>query len=313
MILQGMRRRAQLDRLLTLMIVTSLPIAFYGLLQRLQLDPLPWGGDTVERVAGNMGNSIFIAAYLVIIFFITVYRIADSLASILQSDQPRWSDVVRAACYIIVALFNAIVVLILAGSRGPQLGWLVGVLFVMLLLAQLVRRRKARLRLTAGLIGLGIAGLAFLYFINVTRNDPNYEWLRQFPLFRRLSTVFTTQEGTNAVRVLIWEGAAELILPHDPIAGPDGTPDAFNAIRPLVGYGPESMYVAYNRFYPPMLANFEARNASPDRSHNETWDALVITGLLGLLAYMFLFGSVLFYGCRWIGLIASRFELGYSS
>ncbi|PJF48189.1 MAG: hypothetical protein D6709_03815 [Chloroflexi bacterium] len=310
MILQGMRRRAQLDRLLTLMIVTSLPIAIYGLLQRLQLDPLPWGGDTVERVAGNMGNSIFIAAYLVIVFFITVFRIADSFASILRSDQPRWSDVVRAACYIVVALLNAVVVLILAGSRGPQLGWLVGVLFVMLLLAQLVRRRKARLQLTVGLIGLGIAGLAFLYFINVTRNNPNYDWLRQFPLLRRLSTVFTTQEGTNAVRVLIWEGAANLVLPHDPITGPDGTPDAFNAIRPLVGYGPESMYVAYNRFYPPMLANFEARNASPDRSHNETWDALVITGLLGLLAYMFLFGSVLFYGFRWIGLIASRFEAG---
>ncbi len=308
MILQGMRRRAQLDRLLTLMIVTSLPVAIYGLLQRLQLDPLPWGGDTVERVAGNMGNSIFIAAYLVMAFFITFYRIADSFASILQSEQPRWSDAGRAACYILIALFNAIVVLILAGSRGPQLGWLVGVLFVVLLLAQLVRRQKARLQLTVGLIGLGIAGLAFLYFINVTRNDPNYEWLRQFPLFRRLSTVFTTQEGTNAVRVLIWEGAANLVAPHDPIARPDGTPDAFNAIRPLVGYGPESMYVAYNRFYPPALANFEARNASPDRSHNETWDALVITGVFGLLAYMFLFGSVLYYGFRWIGLIASRFE-----
>lgn len=308
MILQGMRRRAQLDRLLTLIIITSLPVAIYGLLQRLQLDPLPWGGDTVERVAGNMGNSIFIAAYLVMAFFITFYRIADSFASILQSDQPRWSDVVRAACYILVALFNAIVVLILAGSRGPQLGWLVGVLFVVLLLAQLVRRQKARLQLTVGLIGLGVAGLAFLYFINITRNDPNYEWLRQFPLFRRLSTVFTTQEGTNAVRVLIWEGAADLVAPHDPIARPDGTPDAFNAIRPLVGYGPESMYVAYNRFYPPALANFEARNASPDRSHNETWDALVITGVFGLLAYMFLFGSVLYYGFRWIGLIASRFE-----
>ena len=310
MILQGMRSRAQLNRLLTVMIITSLPIAIYGLLQRLQLDPLPWGGDTVERVAGNMGNSIFIAAYLVMVFFITLYRIADSFAAVFRSEQPRWSDVVRAGCYILVALSNAIVVLILAGSRGPQLGWLAGVLFFALLFVQLVRRRRIRLQLTVGMIALGIAGLAFLYFLNITRNDPNYEWLRQFPLFRRLSTVLTTQEGTNAVRVLIWEGAANLVLPHDPIARPDGTPDALNAIRPLVGYGPESMYVAYNRFYPPTLANFEARNASPDRSHNETWDALVITGLLGLLAYMFLFGSVLYYGFRWIKLIASRFEAG---
>jgi tetratricopeptide (TPR) repeat protein len=303
-----MRTRAQLDRLLTVIIITSLPIAMYGLLQRLQLDPLPWGGDTVERVAGNMGNSIFIAAYLVMTFFITLYRIADSFTAIFQSDQPKWSDVVRAACYILITLFNAIVVLVLAGSRGPQLGWLGGLLFFALLLVQLIRRRKTRLVLTVSMVGVGIAGLAFLYFLNVTRNDPAFDFLRQFPLFRRLGTVLTTSEGTNAVRVLIWEGAADLVSPHDPITKPDGSPDAFNAIRPLVGYGPESMYVAYNRFYPPQLANFEARNASPDRSHNETWDSLVITGVFGFLAYLFLFGSVLFYGFRWVGLIASRFE-----
>ncbi|MBO9344428.1 MAG: O-antigen ligase family protein, partial [Chloroflexi bacterium] len=262
MILQGMRQRAQVERLLTVMILNSLPISIYGILQRLQLDPLPWGGDTVERVAGNMGNSIFIAAYLVMTFFVTLYRIADSFVAVFRSSQPRWADVVRAAGYILIAIANAIVVLILAGSRGPQLGWLGGLMFFALLMVQLIRQRKLRFGLTLAMIAAGIAGLGFLYLINVTRNDQSFDWLRQFPLFRRLSTVLTTEEGTNAVRVLIWEGAAKLVLPHDPIEQPDGTPDPFNAIRPLVGYGPESMYVAYNRFYPPRLANFEARNAS---------------------------------------------------
>jgi tetratricopeptide (TPR) repeat protein/O-antigen ligase len=308
LILQGMRSRQQVDRLITTIIITSLPIAIYGLLQRLQLDPLPWGGDTVERVAGNMGNSIFIAAYLVMTFFLTLYRITDSFAAIFRSEQPKWSDVIRAGCYILIALFNAIVVLILAGSRGPQLGWLGGLLFFVLLLVQVIRRRKVRLGLTVGMIGVALVGIGFLYFLNVTRDDPRFEGLRAFPLFKRLSTVVQTTDGTNAVRVLIWEGAANLVAPHEPIQRPDGTPDAFNAIRTLIGYGPESMYVAYNRFYPPQLANFEARNASPDRSHNETWDSLVITGVVGFLAYLFLFGSVLYYGFRWIGLIANRRE-----
>jgi tetratricopeptide (TPR) repeat protein/O-antigen ligase len=308
LILQGMRSRAQVDRLITTIILTSLPIAIYGLLQRMQIDPLPWGGDTVERVAGNMGNSIFIAAYLVMTFFLTLYRITDSFAAIFRSEQPKWSDVVRAGCYIVIALFNAIVVLILAGSRGPQLGWLGGLMFFVLLLVQVIRRRKVRLGLTVGMIGVALVGIGFLYFLNVTRDDPRYEGLRAFPLFKRLSTVVQTTDGTNAVRVLIWEGAANLVMPHDPIQRPDGSPDPINAIRPLIGYGPESMYVAYNRFYPPTLANFEARNASPDRSHNETWDSLVITGVAGFLAYLFLFGSVLFYGFRWIGLIATKSE-----
>lgn len=308
MVLQGLRTRAQLDRLITTIIITSLPIAIYGLLQRLQIDPLPWGGDTVDRVAGNMGNSIFIAAYLVMTFYLTLYRITDSFAAIFRSEQPKWSDVVRAGCYILIALFNAIVVLILAGSRGPQLGWLGGLLFFVLLLVQVIRRRKVRLGLTVGMIVVAVAGIGFLYFLNVTRTDPRFQTIRNFPLFGRLSSVMQTTDGTNAVRVLIWEGAANLVVPHEPIQRPDGSPDPFNIVRPLIGYGPESMYVAYNRFYPPRLANFEARNASPDRSHNETWDSLVITGGIGFLAYLFLFGSVLFYGFRWIGLIASKAE-----
>ena len=36
--------------------------------------------------------------------------------------------------------------------------------------------------------------------------------------------------------------------------------------RNYIGYGPEALYVAFNRFYPPDLAHYEARNASPDRA-----------------------------------------------
>src|SRR4029453_12560388 len=128
--------------------------------------------------------------------------------------------------------------------------------------------------------------------------------MKTLPFFGRLSSVIQTDSGTNAVRVLIWDGDVKLVSPHPALQiPPDMRPDAFNPIRLLVGYGPESMYVAYNPFYPPVLAHFEARNASPDRSHNETWDSLVITGVVGFLTYMFLFGSFFYYGLTWIGMI----------
>ena len=76
-----------------------------------------------------------------------------------------------------------------------------------------------------------------------------------------------------------------------------------------LGDGPESMYVAYNRFYPPELGHFEKRNASPDRSHNETFDALVTTGGVGTLVYLLLFGSIFYYGFRWLGLMRKRWQL----
>ena len=85
-----------------------------------------------------------------------------------------------------------------------------------------------------------------------------------------------------------------------------GSQDAINLLRPLVGYGPEAMWVAFNRFYPPDLAHIEARNASPDRSHNETWDSLVVTGILGFVAYMAVFISIFYWALRWLGLIVHR-------
>ncbi len=307
MIIQGMRTRVQLDRLINLIIITSLPIAIYGLIQRASVDPLPWGGDVTERVAGNMGNAIFIAAYLVMTFFLTVGKIAEAFGSVLTTNEARVSDVIRAAGYILIALLNAYIVLILAGSRGPQLGWLAGLFFIVLLLIQLVRRQKLRLGLTLGYLAAGLVGLGFFFMLNFN-HSALFDKLREFTLFSRLSSVMQTEGGTNAVRVLIWEGDVKLVQPHAPLSFPDGRVDVFNAIRPLVGYGPESMYVAYNPFYPTDLAHFEARNASPDRSHNETWDSLVITGLVGFLAYMFLFGSFFYFGFKWIGLLASRFE-----
>jgi tetratricopeptide (TPR) repeat protein len=64
--------------------------------------------------------------------------------------------------------------------------------------------------------------------------------------------------------------------------------------------------MAYNPFYPPELGHIEKRNASPDRSHNETWDALVISGAFGLIAYLGVFGAVFYFGLKWLGLIASK-------
>jgi hypothetical protein len=117
--------------------------------------------------------------------------------------------------------------------------------------------------------------------------------------------VLDKEESTSKVRLLIWQGAIDMIVPHPPLEKPDGSADKLNWARPLIGYGPESMYVAYNRFYPPELAHYEKRNASPDRSHNETFDSLVTTGLIGFSVYMWLFASVFYHGFRWLGVIAA--------
>lgn len=316
MMLTNLRTRDQVSRLLHTVILTSLSISIYGIVQHAGLDPLPWGGNVRERVAANMGNAIFVAAYLIMAVFLTLERLLNSLTAMLSSDRGGLSDSLRAGGYLFILVVQVIAI-IYTQSRGPWMGLAAGLyVFAMLGLLLLARWAAQRKQVPAGLgwltrhlrsawlalIGLTVAGLLLL----VTLNVPNGPLARVCDqrYVSRLCTVFSTTEGTNAVRVLIWEGVADMMLaPHAPIQQPDGTPDALNALRPLVGYGPESMWVVYNRFYPPELAHYESRNASPDRSHNETFDTLVRGGLFQFAAQLVLYSAIFYYALRWLGLL----------
>ena len=336
--LQGLRTREQIERVVTVAILVSLPISLYGILQHYGLDPLPWAADVTGRVAANMGNSIFVAAYLIMVVPLTLARVVESFSDILADEESVTSNMVLATCYVFI-LAAQLICIFFSQSRGPLMGLLAGLFsFVLLSLIMLRQRAGDRTSLnlsdvvkataTAGLsiltgfvtvIGLlvifrkgrkwlwlawiiqALGVLAFLIVFNLP-GSPIASW-RDLPYIGRLGRVFETETGTGLVRVLIWEGVLEMMAPHEPIQYPSGQPDSLNPLRPLIGYGPESMYVAYNRFYPPDLAHAESRRASPDRSHNETFDALVITGLVGFIVYMLLFGSIFYYGYRWLGLI----------
>ena len=317
-ILTHLRTRSQIDRLLHAVIITSLPIAIYGIIQNAGLDPLPWGGDVVERVAANMGNAIFVAAYLIMAVFLTLDRLLNSLVALLKSESSELGDALRAGAYLFVLIVQLIAI-VYTQSRGPQLGLAAG-LYVFLLLGLLLlarwgasqERGPALLRWLSAhvrgawsaLIGLTVASLVFLVVLNIPGGP--LKGVCEVRYVGRTCTLFSLNEGTNAVRALIWEGVIDMMSPHAPLQTPDGQPDAFNILRPLAGYGPESLWVAFNRFYPPELGRFEARNASPDRSHNETFDALARGGLIQFAAEIFLFASVFYYALRWLGLIRDR-------
>jgi tetratricopeptide (TPR) repeat protein/MFS family permease len=307
-ILQGLRSRAQLDRLLTVIILNSLPIALYGLVQRNQLDPLPWGGDVTRRVASNMGNAIFVAAYMIMAAPPTLSRVVDAFRSILTDEDTGAADMLRAAVYIFTFLVQLIAIWY-TKSRGPLMGLLAG-LGIWVMLGFLALRRVLNRRLWRG-IWIGVLATVLLVaavFFLINPGGPLHEWALDTPL-NRVARVLEYESGTGMVRNLIWQGSLDMLLPHEPIwyppteAHPEGRSDPFNILRPLVGYGPESMYVGYNPFYPPLLGHYESRTASPDRSHNETMDSWVTTGLLGFAAYLWLFGSVFTWGLRWLGFL----------
>ncbi len=315
LLLSHLRKPEQLYRLLYAIILTSLPISLYGVWQRLGQDPLPWGGDVTRRVAANMGNPIFVSAYLIMAFFPTLERLTDAFARMWNVEEGNVGDAILAGCLLFILIVQLVTSIFLSQSRGPFLGWLAGVyVFTLLGLiafgrwAWATERVPARVRallrwVWATPILLAVLLGGFLILFNLP-NSP-LAALRQESGLGRLGTMLDLETGTNRVRTLIWQGAVRMIAPHPPLAYPDGTVDRFNVLRPLIGYGPEAMWVAYNPFYPPDLAHLEARNASPDRAHNETFDALITTGLFGFLAYFALFTSIFYYSLRWLGFIRS--------
>lgn len=333
-VLAYLRTREQLNRVLTVIVITSLPIAMYGLLQHHGLDPLPWQGDVTTRIASTMGNAIFLGAYLIMVIPLTLGRLLEALARI-TSENPMASGrretaalalfvAAQVAAWALLSFSQAVfvalialslglllarighrslaataqasvcgltlsvqlVALLFSGSRGPQVGLMAGLVLFALLAVAVARRRL----LALGLVTTGVALLGLLIVMNLPASP--LSGVRSLPYVGRLGRLAELDQGTGKVRTLIWEGAVAL-LRSDPL-------------RAVIGYGPESMAVVYNRYYPAELAQYESRTASPDRAHNETFDALITTGILGLSAHLALFVSALLHGLTSLGMVPDR-------
>jgi len=365
--MSALRREEQWRRLQYTLILVGLGVALYGIIQHYRLDPLPWGGDTVIRIAGNMGNAIFLAAWLIMAVPLTIERLITASRKMLLDEHGTVSDALMAGALLFVLIIQLLAILF-TQSRGPWIGLAMGLYVFGLLLLTSLRQQTGGQRgmkgrdillgvgmgllglavLAAGLIAMGklsglVGGLILLaalgaalalYLVPLFRKT-GWRWLwlsfitqsviaallivmlnlspsfipgfRDIPYVGRLSQLMDFETGTGRVRVLIWQGVVDMMLkPHGPLEFPDGHTDALNPVRPLIGYGPEAMWVAYNHFYPPELGELEHRNASPDRSHNETFDSLVSTGILGFLAYIALFFSIFYFSLKWLGLIADK-------
>ncbi|MFV9504172.1 MAG: hypothetical protein AB4911_06360 [Oscillochloridaceae bacterium umkhey_bin13] len=431
-LLAVVRQREQIERIITITLATSVAVAGYGVMQHFSLDPLPWRGDVITRVASTMGNSIFVAAYMIMVVPPALYRLFASLSDARQAPPaakpqtewlwlltrgllfggglllmlamlkfgavirvadhrywwllpgaisvttalwwlltiglgrgeqrtPFWPGVLALGYVFIFSIqfalssgsgvqalatdgtaaraqdwwlwLGAAIVLLTAGyglalslprmpiqpsmlalrveavaaglitlllgvaivfsqSRGPWLGLGAGLfIFFTLLLWQALRHAQAQQLLNqvrlfrsllAGWVVLALAAAAFLVVFNLS-DAPVFNQLRELPYLGRMGRLLEVDEGTGLVRRLIWvgdehAGGAVALISSDPV-------------RAVIGWGPESMFVAFNPHYPPSLANIEARGASPDRAHQALLDDLATRGLLGLLSYTFLLGS----------------------
>lgn len=283
------RERGQVERVVTVILLSSVPPSVYGVCQHFGLEPIRWAIDTQARVIGTAGNAIFIGAYVMMVVPLTLTRLIEQIGIVRGTNASSPSER-RAAAALLLAyaglLILQLLTLVYSESRGPFLGLAAGLTcFFVVYAAQ--RRRRA---LTAATIAVIAAAGLFLVVFNVP-GSPIAAW-RSLPYVGRMGQLLEVGGGTGKVRVLIWEGATRLLAAH---------PE-----RLLLGHGPDTMFLVYPPFYPPELSYYERRGVTPDRSHNESFDVLIMTGAAGLVAGLVVYLTLFVHALGWLGMVSNR-------
>lgn len=306
-----LRTRAQWDRLLDVAIAASLPVCAYGIAQASGLETLSWTrAYQAWRISTTLGNPIFAGSYLVLVLPVTL----GALLSV-RSRRGAAGRAARLAVYG-TAAGTQVAALVLTGSRGPWLAAAVAAGAFALLIAAIRGRR----RLAGAALAAGALGLAFVALLNVPGGP--LERLRNTPALGRLAHLFSGRDQANPgdrARVLVWQGALRLVRLPAPIVIPGDGPDGAASLRPVVGFGAETMQDVFGAVYDPAFEQAERRNPDisaegvstfstriPDRSHNETLDSLVTGGALGLTVFLALAAAAQLTGLRALGLLGDR-------
>lgn len=204
------------------------------------------------RLDATLGNSAYLAVYMLFGFFYTV---------LLWVDATRGSA--RRYWYPLCALIQ-LFVLYKTATRGAILG----VLFGLFVTSILIWFRGKEYPLARRIAGISIA--AVLLVVGIFFVARNTSFVQTSPVLSRFAAI-SLSERTTESRLIIWRMSLKGFAEH-----------------PLFGWGPENYSVVFNKYYDPHLWRQEPWF---DRSHNVLIDWLVMTGLVGALFYLSLYGA----------------------
>ena len=358
------RSRIQVERIISVLIFTSLPISIYALAQHYGPDPMPWKGNVGARCVSTLGNAVFLGAFEVMVFFPTLARVFSSLREEKNHNTGTW----KASIYSVIA-FLQLLSTFHSKSRGPILGLMAGLVFFAVIWFRIFRGpgfkvwTKDLLRLASSLlIGVG-AGMSIAFaakyladqeaifsaqyliwpaaallggvgaFLSAGKNRSALLSIAALSLFlafsvglcsscihfvhlehpkapqeneveeERESDVWKTvrRQGTMEVRVAVWEGYIDIFFSSQPLLqvtsleNQEVEENPLGFLRPVFGFGQETVGTAFRQRYPLRLLKRLPPSETADRAHNDIMTRLAATGIFGLAAYLWMFGTMLAY------------------
>jgi O-antigen ligase/Flp pilus assembly protein TadD len=211
---------------------------------------------SADRIDGTLGNATYLAAFMMLSVFITFYL------------WMKGNSFAQAKYLYISAIILQIITIFLTATRGTLIA-VIGGLFLAVILMAILEPKKKALRWAVGGTLVAIA-----IFVTIVFGFKESSVVQETVALRRLSEI-SLDSGTVLARFLNWG-------------------IAWGAIKesPLLGYGQGNYGVVFD-------TNYDARMWSQeqwfDRVHNLFFDWLIAAGFLGLISYLSIIASALYY------------------
>lgn len=236
-------------------------MCLYGFAQLAGWATINQGG---VRLDARLGNATYLAVYVLFHIFLIAYLMLSREMFLFTPDnpKPRRNIIIMGS---ILILFHTII-LYHTATRGALLGLIGGIVIASLLIIILGKNTFLSKKIAIGILVAAVIVVGGFVAIRKT------QFVSNSPVLSRFASI-SLSDNTTKSRFVLWNMAFQ----------------GFKE-RPLLGWGQENFNYVFNKHYNPVLYNQEQWF---DRTHNVIFDWLIAGGILGLLAYLSLYVSVL--------------------
>lgn len=263
---QFMDKKEWVDRLVSISFISFGLISLYGILQNLGFDFIPQilrPQGFADRSRSTLGNPVLFGGYLAVMIPLLLNYLID------KEERLPMMPKSLVGVLLVVGLTGAI----LSQSRGAWIGVVAGIVAVIVL------QRKQLLRGIGTAFAVSVFAVAFMLIVlSIAGQGVLVDRLSS--IGDRVTTAVDFSSGSEISRVEIWKSSVAMI-----------------STRPLVGYGPDQMYIWSPAFNTLKKAQIEV-NTVADRAHNIFLQVAINGGLLSLAAFLWLIIALVTAGSR---------------
>jgi len=279
-----LRTRDQAQRLISTIILASVPVALYALVQAAGRDPINFG--LVERTSSFAGHPVYLGNYLGMVVPLTLWQSAQFLRSANRPARMAGRSVYFAVAVLQFAAFAS------SRSRGPLFG-----LTAALAILAIGAAASTRLwRWLAAGVAVTLLPLGFFVALNL-HNGAAMRAASGFGIARYADTL--NLRGTDRFRTEHWHQASRFLIDPVPLAYPAGDADSWHLARRVIGYGPETL----QHVLPQRLTTTSQVINIEDHFHNHLWDLWYSLGCFGVAAFLALIVVIIYHAFSAAGLL----------